>query len=112
MMPSSASFSSIAIHTSRYDVNKFSCIVYTQHGACHVQISGWTVSIPESIIQSPDVTGVPMSGGYVPVVFASSRTNNPEGYPGRPDTTNFRICLLYTSDAADEEDSVDLGGRR
>ena len=21
-------------------------------------------------------------------------------------------CLLYTSDAADEEDSVDLGGRR
>src|SRR5664280_3669527 len=24
----------------------------------------------------------------------------------------YRICLLYTSDAADEEDSVDLGGRR
>src|SRR5664280_2815815 len=24
----------------------------------------------------------------------------------------FYICLLYTSDAADEEDSVDLGGRR
>eukprot|EP00658_Telonema_sp_P-2_P075857 TRINITY_DN65657_c0_g1_i1.p1 TRINITY_DN65657_c0_g1~~TRINITY_DN65657_c0_g1_i1.p1 ORF type:complete len:128 (-),score=42.78 TRINITY_DN65657_c0_g1_i1:106-489(-) len=23
-----------------------------------------------------------------------------------------QICLLYTSDAADEEDSVDLGGRR
>ena len=22
------------------------------------------------------------------------------------------ICLLYTSDAADEEDSVDIGGRR
>ena len=25
---------------------------------------------------------------------------------------DFHICLLYTSDAADEEDSVDLGGRR
>src|SRR5664279_6321967 len=25
---------------------------------------------------------------------------------------HFQICLLYTSDAADEEDSVDLGGRR
>src|SRR5665648_1274102 len=25
---------------------------------------------------------------------------------------DFKICLLYTSDAADEEDSVDLGGRR
>ena len=24
----------------------------------------------------------------------------------------FKNCLLYTSDAADEEDSVDLGGRR
>ena len=24
----------------------------------------------------------------------------------------IRACLLYTSDAADEEDSVDLGGRR
>ena len=24
----------------------------------------------------------------------------------------FTICLLYTSDAADEEDSVDLGGPR
>ena len=24
----------------------------------------------------------------------------------------FNSCLLYTSDAADEEDSVDLGGRR
>ena len=23
-----------------------------------------------------------------------------------------KACLLYTSDAADEEDSVDLGGRR
>ena len=24
----------------------------------------------------------------------------------------IQVCLLYTSDAADEEDSVDLGGRR
>ncbi|CZS11796.1 hypothetical protein CDFC105_93916 [Clostridioides difficile] len=24
---------------------------------------------------------------------------------------NLRTCLLYTSDAADEEDSVELGGR-
>src|SRR5665648_548546 len=28
--------------------------------------------------------------------------------PGAPD----ELCLLYTSDAADDEDSVDLGGRR
>ena len=29
---------------------------------------------------------------------------------GRP--LVIETCLLYTSDAADEEDSVDLGGRR
>ena len=27
-------------------------------------------------------------------------------------STPPKACLLYTSDAADEEDSVDLGGRR
>ena len=26
--------------------------------------------------------------------------------------TDYMICLLYTSDAADERSSVDLGGRR
>src|SRR5665648_1279473 len=29
-----------------------------------------------------------------------------------PQSRKYMICLLYTSDAADEEDSVDLGGRR
>ena len=28
------------------------------------------------------------------------------------DLINARTCLLYTSDAADERSSVDLGGRR
>ena len=28
------------------------------------------------------------------------------------DLVAYTHCLLYTSDAADEEDSVDLGGRR
>ena len=29
-----------------------------------------------------------------------------------PGTYQFYTCLLYTSDAADERSSVDLGGRR
>ena len=33
------------------------------------------------------------------------------GLPGA-DVDIVNPCLLYTSDAADEEDSVDLGGRR
>src|SRR5664280_2319141 len=34
----------------------------------------------------------------------------PGGHDGR--LAGPQVCLLYTSDAADEEDSVDLGGRR
>eukprot|EP00656_Telonema_subtile_P000056 TRINITY_DN1001_c0_g1_i13.p1 TRINITY_DN1001_c0_g1~~TRINITY_DN1001_c0_g1_i13.p1 ORF type:complete len:113 (-),score=29.34 TRINITY_DN1001_c0_g1_i13:79-417(-) len=30
----------------------------------------------------------------------------------KPSEAGCHTCLLYTSDAADEEDSVDLGGRR
>ena len=32
--------------------------------------------------------------------------------PKIPATTHLFRCLLYTSDAADERSSVDLGGRR
>ena len=31
---------------------------------------------------------------------------------GHSGTTTNAVCLLYTSDAADERSSVDLGGRR
>ena len=31
---------------------------------------------------------------------------------GKPAETHLYSCLLYTSDAADERSSVDLGGRR
>ena len=31
---------------------------------------------------------------------------------GTDPSEEYISCLLYTSDAADEEDSVDLGGRR
>eukprot|EP00828_Plagiopyla_frontata_P010242 TRINITY_DN15398_c0_g1_i2.p1 TRINITY_DN15398_c0_g1~~TRINITY_DN15398_c0_g1_i2.p1 ORF type:complete len:108 (+),score=29.95 TRINITY_DN15398_c0_g1_i2:166-489(+) len=31
---------------------------------------------------------------------------------GKVSFDEYKNCLLYTSDAADEEDSVDLGGRR
>src|SRR5678815_6115752 len=46
----------------------------------------------------------------------SSYPTYPGGAPIRRDTECFSmysdICLLYTSDAADERSSVDLGGRR
>src|SRR5665648_1255225 len=49
-----------------------------------------------------DLSTLESSLAYV----AGNVTNRITGAP----ITN--ICLLYTSDAADEEDSVDLGGRR
>src|SRR5665648_1272042 len=38
--------------------------------------------------------------------------NKTEGRQYMHFVQSFKPCLLYTSDAADEEDSVDLGGRR
>src|SRR5664279_1395579 len=43
-------------------------------------------------------------GGYAIAGNTNSNDGNVSG--------NHNTCLLYTSDAADEEDSVDLGGRR
>ena len=37
--------------------------------------------------------------------------NDAANFVPRSEADAYR-CLLYTSDAADEEDSVDLGGRR
>src|SRR5674536_407218 len=41
---------------------------------------------------------------------SSTTTSCPTAAPVR--SARDGTCLLYTSDAADEEDSVDLGGRR
>src|SRR5664280_2656813 len=49
----------------------------------------------------------PASPRYAVRPVSGCRTAPPAGH-SRPALS----CLLYTSDAADEEDSVDLGGRR
>src|SRR5665648_1094599 len=48
-------------------------------------------------------------GGIAEVYVVMAMTDKSKGTKG---ISAFIICLLYTSDAADEEDSVDLGGRR
>ena len=58
---------------------------------------------------------LPKSGDSL--VIASGRKDsmafNVIGYPSvAPTSENTVTCLLYTSDAADERSSVDLGGRR
>ena len=45
---------------------------------------------------------------YITIVIATVFINS----TGFSQTVPYNICLLYTSDAADERSSVDLGGRR
>eukprot|EP00658_Telonema_sp_P-2_P030261 TRINITY_DN22885_c0_g1_i3.p1 TRINITY_DN22885_c0_g1~~TRINITY_DN22885_c0_g1_i3.p1 ORF type:complete len:117 (-),score=18.24 TRINITY_DN22885_c0_g1_i3:34-384(-) len=45
------------------------------------------------------------------IQFYTKPKHNNSGIPP-PLLPQIYTCLLYTSDAADEEDSVDLGGRR
>src|SRR5664279_1814611 len=49
-----------------------------------------------------------VAGFYRTCVIDGVLQHSPAEYVRRPNVP----CLLYTSDAADEEDSVDLGGRR
>eukprot|EP00658_Telonema_sp_P-2_P029394 TRINITY_DN22368_c0_g1_i1.p1 TRINITY_DN22368_c0_g1~~TRINITY_DN22368_c0_g1_i1.p1 ORF type:complete len:141 (-),score=34.05 TRINITY_DN22368_c0_g1_i1:26-448(-) len=45
-------------------------------------------------------------------VSKTNTQNNAHSPSAVDDLNQTKGCLLYTSDAADEEDSVDLGGRR
>ena len=53
----------------------------------------------------------PDGGGSTNQIFVSVREHKPLTLRTAP-LIFVSTCLLYTSDAADEEDSVDLGGRR
>ena len=63
---------------------------------------------------------IPKSAGAVPLFFKVKETVDEEepvhkvplGVAGFIKVKSFGTCLLYTSDAADERSSVDLGGRR
>src|SRR5664280_3930341 len=65
-----------------------------------------TLLLGGDLEQSVAVRGIEL--GVVPQGGGHAR-GNPHSYAP---AHLFSICLLYTSDAADEEDSVDLGGRR
>eukprot|EP00828_Plagiopyla_frontata_P036735 TRINITY_DN48424_c0_g1_i1.p1 TRINITY_DN48424_c0_g1~~TRINITY_DN48424_c0_g1_i1.p1 ORF type:complete len:430 (-),score=27.00 TRINITY_DN48424_c0_g1_i1:77-1366(-) len=65
---------------------------------------GLQTLIPDKIEEKIVDFGIPK--GFANA-YVTSLLNNKAG-----EFTLTEICLLYTSDAADEEDSVDLGGRR
>eukprot|EP00658_Telonema_sp_P-2_P037571 TRINITY_DN27015_c0_g1_i2.p1 TRINITY_DN27015_c0_g1~~TRINITY_DN27015_c0_g1_i2.p1 ORF type:complete len:358 (-),score=65.58 TRINITY_DN27015_c0_g1_i2:8-970(-) len=76
------------LHRGRMDQSRPTNIVVEGAGAAAARSSSSTSAVPSAADVVPPTTNV----SPVPV--------------------NMKGCLLYTSDAADEEDSVDLGGRR
>eukprot|EP00658_Telonema_sp_P-2_P074698 TRINITY_DN63984_c0_g1_i1.p1 TRINITY_DN63984_c0_g1~~TRINITY_DN63984_c0_g1_i1.p1 ORF type:complete len:116 (-),score=32.66 TRINITY_DN63984_c0_g1_i1:15-362(-) len=65
------------------------------------------------IIQ-PNTVGIPTKGTGLPSINNNNTisSSSPTGSPLKSRNGYAYGCLLYTSDAADEEDSVDLGSRR
>ena len=60
------------------------------------------------VYKRQDLRGVDMAITEPERLLDQTRAASPAQFPGaEPD-----CCLLYTSDAADERSSVDLGGRR
>ena len=63
------------------------------------------------LVSGDNLTGT-YSGVFNNANVGSGKTVTITSSYSGADVNNYTICLLYTSDAADEEDSVDLGCRR
>ena len=87
-----------------------------------IMASGSLVSRAVGLVRAALLTGVVGATGYAADGFNVANTLPNQFYlllaGGAlnailvPQIVRAKICLLYTSDAADERSSVDLGGRR
>src|SRR5674536_82170 len=68
--------------------------------SCSERMDGCRWPLSATVMRSRSFSHIP--------TLSSSPSSNVDPWTFQQD----RSCLLYTSDAADEEDSVDLGGRR
>eukprot|EP00658_Telonema_sp_P-2_P054684 TRINITY_DN43504_c0_g1_i1.p1 TRINITY_DN43504_c0_g1~~TRINITY_DN43504_c0_g1_i1.p1 ORF type:complete len:333 (-),score=76.23 TRINITY_DN43504_c0_g1_i1:89-1087(-) len=68
----------------------------------------------DNLVRVSNKTGQPHALAIHLMIHLMEPSNAPPSYRSRFPRVRVRVisCLLYTSDAADEEDSVDLGGRR
>src|SRR5664279_4633566 len=64
-----------------------------------------------SLLKDPSGLAVSDYGGYMSIGYDAGKVPAPKMVADLLKPA-YKGCLLYTSDAADEEDSVDLGGRR
>src|SRR5664279_5831441 len=85
-------------------------IVYSDVPGGVVRTQGSSlVPVPVAISLAPPVR---VAGAALRLVVWHVRVAAPPQPVLRSRPGRHMLCLLYTSDAADEEDSVDLGGRR
>src|SRR5678809_1230480 len=73
---------------------------------CHYCINRKSSNVRRARFTAEEVVQLTLAfykRNYIEGLFLSSGIIN---------SSNYTICLLYTSDAADERSSVDLGGRR
>src|SRR5664279_6598868 len=90
----------------------------TRGGTVTSQVVSERVQVPKAHSLTGRSMTRAISGGHgsgfgrieVPVVWTRSALTGSDKIAAV--ISRSCICLLYTSDAADEEDSVDLGGRR
>ena len=99
---------------SLININNISCWVSEEGFHDWVVASGWNGAFPSgttvgAIFAEGLVWGGKVNDGSTPLVRVNGNTY---GTGCSPITRLYRVCLLYTSDAADERSSVDLGGRR
>src|SRR5678815_1769111 len=88
-------------------------------GSCHevnelaTAISGWEVSQPGRLTMNDTNPQTCNARADRPAWNKGKLTGpKPPLRPGHVWLIRAKLCLLYTSDAADERSSVDLGGRR
>src|SRR5674536_343016 len=67
---------------------------------------------PDEVVKPGEAFGEVESRKSVSDLYSPLTGSIKEVNSGVQDAPELINCLLYTSDAADEEDSVDLGGRR
>eukprot|EP00658_Telonema_sp_P-2_P030153 TRINITY_DN22828_c0_g1_i1.p1 TRINITY_DN22828_c0_g1~~TRINITY_DN22828_c0_g1_i1.p1 ORF type:complete len:205 (+),score=70.57 TRINITY_DN22828_c0_g1_i1:123-737(+) len=104
------------LYHPRQPADNIQPITISTTGSYHVGVVPSCIAVDDEVgarcvVIEGQMDGIPIVRGITSVedkyvIVRDTTTNSPTS------TDDSTSCLLYTSDAADEEDSVDLGGRR
>src|SRR5665648_1007609 len=100
----------MVIRPGRYSANRLNCSSLWRSDSSAARISVMSVNIRKEPRNSPSGPRSAVEDTEAQTSPPSLRLKRRSYVPGIPAARAFiSACLLYTSDAADEEDSVDLG---